>query len=94
MNMMGGYESIVQIQAGQTTLIDCTLSCSAGGSCVWIKDTGSLVLHNCKLSGSCGSAIQVKKMMPWPNHKVSTFNLLLFSHLAGGCRHPSGDVWL
>eukprot|EP00798_Chlamydomonas_sp_ICE-L_P022286 gene22286-29364_t len=55
---LGGYEGIVQVMAGATTMIDCTLQCSGGGA--WVKGKGRLSMYGCNVVGATSSAVQVE----------------------------------
>ena len=51
--------------SGRTTLVDCVLQCSPNGSGVWLRNSGTLVLHGCKVCASSSSAIQVGGDLQW-----------------------------
>ncbi|GAX81356.1 hypothetical protein CEUSTIGMA_g8787.t1 [Chlamydomonas eustigma] len=59
MLQVGGYDGIVKVSGGCTTLLDCSLQCSSNGSAAWLQNQGKLVMYNCTVTGSCGSAVQV-----------------------------------
>ena len=54
-----------QVPSGRTTLVDCVLQCSSNGSGVWLRNSGTLVLHGCKVCASSSSAIQVGGGLQW-----------------------------
>ncbi|KAG1680348.1 hypothetical protein FOA52_015438 [Chlamydomonas sp. UWO 241] len=57
---LGGYDGIVQVLSGTTTLIDCVLQCSMTGGGAWLRNDGVLEMYSCKVFGASSSAVQVE----------------------------------